>query len=261
MKRNLTASVLLGLLASIGCARFTGDARRVDGGGVDSTDAPATCAAPLIDCAGRCVDLRSEHDHCGICGNVCDADATCFGGCCSGGANQNVGRSCCSSSVCGVNGHCVVAPNGWTAGYCIRGPCAVDTDCGPGGVCFEAASGGRACAHGCHADRDCRPGYFCMNAPTASMSVCFPDCRVNSWMCSPARCDATNGQCTGSCAGVQDCSDGSTCNTARQICDCTNATVCGPARACYTRTGACGCDADEICGGGSTCDRTSGMCR
>jgi Stigma-specific protein, Stig1 len=42
-----------------------------------------TCSAPAVDCGGACVDVLSDPDNCGACGNVC-ASGLCQAGACVG---------------------------------------------------------------------------------------------------------------------------------------------------------------------------------
>lgn len=53
----------------------------------DVVDVPmipdAGCAAPRVQCAGRCVDVRADAEHCGRCGSVCAAGSACSAGACS----------------------------------------------------------------------------------------------------------------------------------------------------------------------------------
>jgi MYXO-CTERM domain-containing protein len=46
-------------------------------------DGRCACASPRIECDGRCIDPRSEPDHCGGCGAVCGAAEVCSSGACT----------------------------------------------------------------------------------------------------------------------------------------------------------------------------------
>ena len=46
---------------------------------------PEGCATPLMDCAGVCVDGRSDPMNCGVCGARCGAGTVCADGVCVAG--------------------------------------------------------------------------------------------------------------------------------------------------------------------------------
>lgn len=48
---------------------------------------PQPCPRPLQECSGQCVDVQSNVDHCGGCGQVCTAGEACVGGVCGTAPN------------------------------------------------------------------------------------------------------------------------------------------------------------------------------
>jgi hypothetical protein len=63
------------------------------------------CTQPLERCGNFCYDLRSDRQHCGACGTVCDAGQACVLGACevdtSGGCEGRTGGAFVTLSVCG----------------------------------------------------------------------------------------------------------------------------------------------------------------
>jgi hypothetical protein len=47
------------------------------------SDSACLCVAPSVTCSGACVDLTTDQNNCGSCGNVCAAGSTCCNGTCS----------------------------------------------------------------------------------------------------------------------------------------------------------------------------------
>jgi hypothetical protein len=99
------------------------------------------CAEPRKICVGsagdQCVDLQTDHDHCGFCGNICGDREACRNGqcvcsgvncsdgtCCPAGYEVCIGNGigCCpnNSHYCG-NARC--CPNGFTCGGSCGGEC------------------------------------------------------------------------------------------------------------------------------------------
>jgi hypothetical protein len=65
-----------------------------DGGVPDGGDAApprdgAVCVAPTVDCFGECRDLRSDPDHCGVCGRRCPS-GLCVDSLCTGGLTGHI---------------------------------------------------------------------------------------------------------------------------------------------------------------------------
>jgi hypothetical protein len=51
------------------------------------------CEAPLVECSGACVDLKSDSDNCGQCGRICPS-GICQGGKCIGGQAGDIVAMC-----------------------------------------------------------------------------------------------------------------------------------------------------------------------
>jgi hypothetical protein len=137
----LSALVVAGVLGPLGgCGRVSaiasdagtaGEAgcdRSSEGG--DAGTCTATCAGGAGTlCDGRCVDLSSDHEACGRCGNACDIDAVCSQGACT---------PSCPAPLVACGAQC--ANLDYDPHHCGR--CA--NDCGGSHVC-----GGGACAPIC----------------------------------------------------------------------------------------------------------------
>jgi hypothetical protein len=50
-----------------------------------------TCSAPTSDCSGACVNLKSDHNHCGQCAIVCVNGEHCSSGVCVVGSGKDTG--------------------------------------------------------------------------------------------------------------------------------------------------------------------------
>jgi hypothetical protein len=103
-------------------ASVPGDASapQCEGGGC----AQSCAAAGGTVCDGRCVDLASDHEACGRCGNACDTDAVCSGGEC---------KASCATSLTDCGGHCVdLSVDPRHCGACTK-------DCGAEHLCTGAA--------------------------------------------------------------------------------------------------------------------------
>jgi hypothetical protein len=94
-------------------------------------DANSDCASGQNCCGGSCIDIRSDRNNCGACGNVCASGQTCCSGTCRNLTNDfnncgSCGRSCGSNSNRCTNSAC---------------RCTDDSPCGAFFMC---------CANGCH---------------------------------------------------------------------------------------------------------------
>ncbi|NTX55568.1 EGF domain-containing protein [Myxococcus sp. CA039A] len=100
---------------------------------------PATCAPPRVQCGSQCVDVWSDEQNCGSCGNVCAAGKTCNAGVCTGGGG---GIALQVTAMWGRDGDAdlvVRTPTGKIIFYDNRGP-GPSTD---GGELDQDASSGR----------------------------------------------------------------------------------------------------------------------
>jgi hypothetical protein len=272
------------LLAALLSACAMGWDRDDDGdGGPDAVgddprpgDAPADvpgdgeCPEGLASCSGTCVDLESSHEHCGECGEACDASMVCSEGECAlecPALKTDCSGSCVDTKRDLLN--CGACGNACTAGVhatalCESGVCAVL--CDPG---WEDGDGDGSCESGCtptstselcngvddncdgRTDEgfDCRMGEVtgCTTVcGTAGSGLCSIDCEPPaSSSCNPPAedCNGQDDNCNGSCDESFDCCRGEsgTCTTS-----------CGSAGT-YTCTSSCTggeCEPpDETCNG------------
>jgi len=101
-------------------------------------DPSGDCPAPLVDCAGLCVDVQSNHEHCGTCGRACEAVRVCSAGECL--LECPAGTELCSGGCVDTSTslvHCGLCDRACTAGEnadprCEAGTCTV--------VCHEGWS-------------------------------------------------------------------------------------------------------------------------
>jgi hypothetical protein len=193
------------------------------------------CPAGKIYCNGRCADLSSDTQNCGLCGNRCPPGATCVSGVCTEAAGS-------------LSGTAVGCPAGEI--YC-RGRCADPSSdpqncglcgnrCPPGatcvsGVCTEAAgAGATGVGSACCPESNTNCNGQCVNLLTDTRSC---------GRCGRACPDGT--KCIdGTCIAVACCSEGNTnCNgrCVNLLSDTQNCGRCG--RACPEGTtcmdGAC----------------------
>ncbi|MDB4928642.1 MAG: Tryptophan synthase alpha chain [Myxococcaceae bacterium] len=188
-------------------------------------DAATACPTTRVQCDGTCVNLSSDAENCGRCGNRCGPGMGCGSGRCVGGCSA-------PGAMCGA---ACVDPQS-DVHHC--GAC--DRPCEPGVACMAGAcqpTSARDCT-----GRECGPdgaGGSCGTCPLAGWSCnvsgrCVaPDMACRS-MCAARQCGADPGTfCAGRSCGT--CPAGSTCNGSGQ-CLCT--------RGCAGRE--CG---DDGCGG------------
>ena len=107
------------------------DAAGGDGAGGGGTGGADDCPQGETLCADQCVNLTSNSENCGVCGNVCPVGQLCSAGVCTtscaagltacGQSCVDLGRSvfhcgacdaACSSGQTCVNGQCVATPTG-----------------------------------------------------------------------------------------------------------------------------------------------------
>jgi hypothetical protein len=181
-----------------------------------------TCAAGFSDCGGRCRDLQSDGENCGVCGQACAEDEVCSSGVCTstcdatltdcGGSCRDLasdrancgacGEICDENEVCSL-GRCIVecAPGLVDCGGSCRdtqsdrahcGTCGVA--CPPGEVCSEGACE-FACAEGLS---NCGGSCRDLQSDNAYCGTCEESCGPDE-VCS-------GGVCTSDCAaGLSDC--------------------------------------------------------
>jgi hypothetical protein len=205
-----------------------------------------SCSGDLTDCGGICVDLSSNHDNCGACGNECLPQELCSGGDCV--------MECPPDRV-PCNGTCVL-PFDECNGVdddcdglidedfeCVLGseePCTL-----PGSEC----SGTRVCLEGCTwADCD-NPAWGC-DDPGGVGSCMVGNCE------GIREClgNCTWGECTVNCPGSRTCCPGGCVDLSN---DAENCGECGFSCSGHGSCvgGSCRCDAGYTGGHCDACDR------
>nr|XP_036575554.1 uncharacterized protein CTRU02_14473 [Colletotrichum truncatum]KAF6782143.1 hypothetical protein CTRU02_14473 [Colletotrichum truncatum] len=94
----------------------------------------------LTTCQDKCVDTKTDPQHCGSCNFNCPT-GSCTNGACS--FNSCTGRTCSTFSQCGPGGDCVCASVTGGLGFCVDGTtpcnglagCGTSADCPLGSVC------------------------------------------------------------------------------------------------------------------------------
>lgn len=143
------------------------------------------CKNGFDECGNDCVKLDNDEDHCGQCGNRCQAGETCQDGDCVGPCG---GLTCDSTQEC-VDDTCTTPPGGCAPG---ADDCASNTDvpCGdqPNCSCNQTTEGVTVCAGppipgvscgSCATSADCAefgPDAFCA-ASTNTDVCCGPSAR------------------------------------------------------------------------------------
>jgi hypothetical protein len=145
------------------------------------------CPSGTTPCGITCVDLQTDSDNCGACGNSCLLGESCIGAMCTGGSSSSSASSTSSSSassssassssggnptcspgnpglVCGSNSHCIPQTNGIPL---CSGPtgsgtqytsCNTNATCAPPYECVNTGFFTVYCMHWCMNDLDC-PGW------------------------------------------------------------------------------------------------------
>lgn len=104
-----------------------------------SNDDPGTCEQ--TPCNGACVDLSSDNENCGACGNACAAGLTCCDGVCRALQSDN--------SNCGACGNACFIPGSrfCTCGVCVF--CPLGATVAPGECTCECPDGQVDCEGVC----------------------------------------------------------------------------------------------------------------
>src|SRR3954452_11107440 len=145
---------LLALVATLGAGLFvSGCAKPATG---------TTCSSGQLECSGTCINVQTDGQNCGACGNTCGSGSTCQSGKCSctngfvscGGScvasnAQHCGSNCstCSGTdVCNSDGNCSSTCSSGTK--CSDGACSSPTNSADCGTCGNACTGGTTCVSG-----------------------------------------------------------------------------------------------------------------
>ena len=238
---------------------------------------PKKCAAGAVRCGAACVNLQTDAQNCGGCGNRCGGGVACEGGACQPPANTQ-----CPNGQTRCGGQCVdTGSNEAHCGGCSQ-QCQGDLTCVVG-ACVCASAGETKCGNSCvdtRTDEDhcgrcgnaCSPGQHCSNsacAPDDDLSCVFDadcdakgiglQCQGNRCVCRTAgegfcrrrsdgfvRCDACCGSNPDPCPGDQVCRENELipgwfscdCPSGKQACAGSNNFLCqSPARDHRNRCG------------------------
>ncbi|MGM0555440.1 MAG: hypothetical protein ACQEVA_03580 [Myxococcota bacterium] len=216
MCRRLLLIALTVLLAA-GCnLRDDGVSAGDAGGDTDADAVSGDCTSEQTEiCAGECVDLQTNVEHCGACGNNCAEDArnnSCVEPGCEAGAcvfDASVGGSCELES--GALGVC--AEQG-----CVG--CVSDEDCtDPPTSHTECWVATCTDAHACDYDvsdpeqpcgsASCTDGFF--REPDLCGDTGSCNLRDPGTECAPFICNEAGDACSTSCEDASDCVDGAAC--------------------------------------------------
>src|SRR5581483_9258385 len=119
------------------CENLCGnDAGAIPGGGMYGCNMGTCgiiCPSPKIECNGACVDVKTDNDNCGMCGNACDTNMMqqCLQGMCCKQGETVCNGACVNTQSDPMNcGMCGKVCGGNTPG-CSMGMCAAYVDHGP----------------------------------------------------------------------------------------------------------------------------------
>lgn len=246
----IVLAVLIGGGACTG--KIGGTANELGAVGSSGGSSQLACQPGLTSCNGACVDLQSESNNCGSCGNACASGALCANGACStscAASFDKCGDSCVNLSTDAA--HCGSCEKACDAGVpCYGGVCG----CPEGvlfcqGQCFDPVSDAAHCGD-CNVA--CKVGEACVEgkcACGAGEQLCGDSC---SNLNSPQHC----GSCDEACAPGEICAV-TTCIPSTSPCP-TGLTRCGDACVnLQTTAGSCG-TCDTKCAGGQACN--AGVC-
>jgi len=223
--------------------------------GTGCPEEDAGCPDGQVECGGRCTDVASNVNHCGACGNVCDAGRVCSRGECVQTCQpwETLCSGLCVDTTSDPD-HCGGCMRPCDPGHvCSYGQCAVSclhplSNCS--GKCVDLDNDEQNCG-GCM--RPCDPGHVCSYGQCAVSCLhplrnCSGQCvnldtdRLNCGNCLRP-CDAgeicAQGECTPSCGqGLTQCGD-----------------VCVDTDHDPEHCGGCfqACQPGQVCGGASGC--------
>jgi hypothetical protein len=244
----------------------------------------AACSSGLENCAGECVDLMTDQEHCGACGNACANDEGCLNGTCvwidPDRCDQDNDLHFADTPECGgddcddgdPNVHPGVVEQSYGQPMCtdaIDNDCDGDTDIDDTGCMQCSGPGDCDDSNTCTTD-DCVAGA-CQNTPVSDDTGCDDgDACTQTDTCQ-------GGVCTGAdpviCAASDQCHLAGTCDSGTGACSNppkADSTPCDDNDAC-TQTDTCQagvctginpvvCTALDQCHDVGTCNTATGIC-
>ncbi|MFO7179972.1 MAG: hypothetical protein DIU78_014835 [Pseudomonadota bacterium] len=245
-----------------------------EGGTGGATESPDACAPGQERCAGECVTLENDPEHCGSCGNACDADEVCSAGECQldcVGGTTACDRSCVDTDLdpdnCGACGNTcgegLVCSRGDCKSACARGLTFCDGNGAATGRCTDTRRDRENCGK---CGKACDAGYVCNNGR------CALSCQAGLVNCDGTCIDPLRDN--DHCGASRDCADpgvacpsGTVCSAGTCSLSCPDPLVkcgdvcidpnsnrmhCGATEGCGEGRGGAGevCDPGEICEAG-----------
>ena len=227
--------------------------------GVCVTMPTIPCPSGETRCDGQCVNLDSDVDNCGFCGNSCAKGKTCLKGVCECPSGETNCSGVCTdlnsdSNNCGscgstcqqgygtcCGGRC--CPEGY--GTCCNGQCCPDPYFCCGSSCCsngELGNGPQACCNGsCQPQDDQHCGFSCESCGGGQTCQLDPSTGYRSYSCL---CPNGETLCNSTCVDIN--SDPNNCGNCGNTC---GAGTC--------QAGACMCDG-ILCSQGQPC--CNGFC-
>jgi Stigma-specific protein, Stig1 len=266
------------IVINLSCASSPGSQSAPDGGAGDdgssladtgtadssATDSALSCEAGASVCKGTCVDVSTDINNCGGCGNTCHAGDQCSDGqCCVVPLGKGV---CTVLPACGCTPtqNCsrdndepeTCVPSG---GISLGQDCVSDSDCQHGLVCNDGV-----CMPPCLKLSDCPTNAVCFEVDYTSSNgdsvyLGYNACTFHCDPVFPTVTDAnhhgcsTQQQCLLENPGVTFCENSS--GTLLQDSPCTYSTDCAPGYTCLSPNNTC----EQLCRVGFS-DCTSGTC-
>jgi hypothetical protein len=133
------------------------------------TPTPIVCPPGTTDCGGVCLDLQTDVNNCGACGNVCPEAQPGFDVGCAGGNCFFMREPACAEGLSFCNGVCVNRlTDPANCGLC-------GNVCAPGQICF----GGQ-----CATDHRCEAGLTSCNGVCVDLLIDPANCGVCGNVCA-----------------------------------------------------------------------------
>jgi hypothetical protein len=188
---------------------------------------------------------------------------------CTPSAGQAPGTSCQSSAQCAPGCFCSTSNTCSEGGFCdVVGDCAMGYTCDVGRHSCEPGSGGGGTVPPkvCRVQSDCGAGNECINAACAPVPVPANHCVFSRECGSGGECE--NGLCQKGCTDNSTCGTGRACINARcsepppGMMACASNAQCGAGQTCIDSLCHLGCSKDSECQANNVNDLcVAGLCR